>query len=205
MANVNVAVDRPALEVEIAMCDACALHITRTHAVPGTGPMPTPLMIVGEGPGADEDVRGEPFIGRAGQLLTAMLHAVHIDRHRVFITNVVKCRPPGNRKPLPQEADACAPYLARQIALVDPAILVTLGRPATEMILGSDVPRLVDVHGQWWTLGERLVLPMYHPAHLLRNPSAKPAAWADLQILAARLESLGLFPAVAEPEGAHPA
>ncbi len=201
----TLAVERTSLEMEIILCEACDLHTTRTQAVPGTGPMPAPLMIVGEGPGADEDVRGEPFIGRAGQLLTAMLHAVHIDRRRVFITNVVKCRPPENRKPQPEEAEACAPYLARQIALVDPAILVTLGRPAAEMILGTDVPRLSDIHGQWQTLGERLVYPMYHPAHLLRNPSAKPAAWADLKILAARLKALALFTAVAEPEGAQPA
>ena len=197
-----IAVERTSLEMEITLCEACSLHATRTQAVPGTGPMPAPLMIVGEGPGADEDARGEPFVGRSGQLLTAMLHAIHVDRTRVFITNVVKCRPPNNRDPRPEEGDACAPYLARQIALVDPTILVTLGLPATQMILGTDVTRLTDLHGQWRTLGERLVLPMYHPAYLLHNPPAKPAAWADLKILAARLEALGLFAAVAEPEGA---
>ena len=189
--------DIDALTLDITVCTACPLHAGRTYTVPGDGPMPAPLLLLGEGPGADEDRTGHPFVGRAGQLLTKMLAAIGIDRTRVYITNVVKCRPPENRTPTEDEALACAPFLARQIALVDPTILVPLGLPATQMLLGSRVTALQPVRGQWHALGDRLVFPLFHPAYLLRQPSAKATAWADLQQLAERLHAVDLYTAVA--------
>ena len=171
---------------EVARCVACGLHQRRTHAVPGEGPAHARLMVVGEGPGQQEDEVGRPFVGRAGQLLTDMLRAIHLERQEVFIANVVKCRPPENRTPSPSEAEACAPFLARQIALVNPEVILVLGRTAAEALMGPGV-RITAVRGAWTTLGTRALMPTYHPAYLLRDPRKKKEAWEDLQRVAERL------------------
>jgi uracil-DNA glycosylase family 4 len=171
---------------EVSTCAACTLHAGRIQAVPGEGPERARLMVIGEGPGQQEDEAGRPFVGRAGQLLTDMLRAIHLDRHEVFIANVVKCRPPDNRTPLPAEAEACAPFLARQIALVDPEVILVLGRTAAEVLLGPGI-RISAVRGVWTALGDRAVMPTYHPAYLLRDPRRKADTWADLKKVAERL------------------
>lgn len=171
---------------EVAACSACALASYRTQTVPGEGAAPASLMLIGEGPGRQEDAEGRPFVGAAGQLLDRMLAAIHRDRTNVYIANVVKCRPPDNRTPSEEEALCCAPFLSRQIALVDPNVIVTLGATATRLLLGGDA-RITRVRGQWHTLGERAVMPTFHPAFLLRDPRQKRLVWEDLQQVAARL------------------
>jgi uracil-DNA glycosylase family 4 len=171
---------------EVRVCRRCGLYRGRRQAVPGEGAAPTRLMLIGEGPGQQEDEAGRPFVGAAGQLLDRMLAAIRLDRSDVYIANVVKCRPPGNRTPSDEEALACAPYLARQIALVDPEVIVTLGATAARALLGTDV-RITRIRGQWQTLGERSVMPTYHPAFLLRDPRQKAVVWDDLRAVAARL------------------
>ena len=182
-------VERDSLDLvarEIAACTACPLHRHRTQVVPGEGAAPASLMLIGEGPGRQEDEEGRPFVGAAGQLLDRMLAAIHCDRANVYIANVVKCRPPDNRTPTDEEALCCAPLLSRQIALVDPSVIVTLGATATRMLLGADA-RITRVRGQWHWLGERAVMPTFHPAFLLRDPRQKRFAWEDLQQVATRL------------------
>ena len=176
----------PLIEAEILACQACDLHRERLHAVPGEGAVPAPLMLVGEGPGQQEDEEGRPFVGRAGQLLDRMLLAIHLDRTEVYIANVVKCRPPGNRTPTPDEGDACLPFLARQIALVNPDVILTLGATATRALLGADV-KITKCRGEWQRWGDRWVMPTYHPAFLLRDPRQKAVVWQDLQQVAVRL------------------
>jgi len=165
-----------------ARCRQCRLAAGRRNVVFGVGNPNARLMFVGEGPGADEDASGEPFVGRAGQLLTAMLRAMRLRREDVYIANIVKCRPPGNRDPEPDEAAACLPYLRRQIELVNPAVIVLLGRIAARFLLGTTAP-ISSYRGVWKTWEGRDVLPTYHPAFLLRNPAAKAQAWADLRRL----------------------
>ena len=145
-------------------------------------------MFVGEGPGADEDRIGEPFVGRAGQLLNAMLPSIGLKREDVYIANVVKCRPPGNRDPEPDEAAACMPFLKRQIELIDPAVIVCLGRVAARHLLGTTAP-ISSYRGRWTTWAGRDVLPTFHPAYLLRNPAAKRDSWADFKKLREKLRA----------------
>lgn len=165
-------------------CRKCRLAASRRKVVFGVGNPHARLMFVGEGPGADEDAQGEPFVGRAGQLLTAMIRAMRLRREDVYIANIVKCRPPGNRDPEPDEAAACLPYLRRQIELVDPAVIVLLGRIAARFLLGTTAP-ISSYRGVWKSWEGRDVLPTFHPAYLLRNPAAKSQAWADLRQLRA--------------------
>jgi len=145
-------------------------------------------MIVGEAPGADEDRQGEPFVGRAGQLLDRMLAAIGLGRAQVFIANVLKCRPPGNREPRPEEAERCAPFLARQIALVGPEVLLAVGRVSAQQLLATDTP-VGQLRGRWFELGpDRAPLRVtYHPSYLLRSPEQKAKAWEDLLAVAQRL------------------
>lgn len=175
---------------EIARCDRCPLHRGRTHTVPGEGHADADLMFVGEGPGRDEDLSGRPFVGRAGELLTRIIEAIGFTRETVFIANVVKCRPPNNRTPTPQETGACFPFLERQIEIVDPLVICTLGTPATRQLLGvSDgIGRLRGRAIPW---RGRVVVPTFHPAYLLRNPAAKPAVWEDVQKVVAVLKERG--------------
>jgi uracil-DNA glycosylase family 4 len=175
-----------ALVAEIHACRSCDLHRERRQAVPGEGAVPSALMVVGEGPGQQEDEQGRPFVGRAGQLLDRMLAAIRLERADVYIANVVKCRPPGNRTPAPDEAEACLPFLARQIALVNPTVILALGATATRALLGTDM-KITQCRGEWHRLGARWVMPTYHPAFLLRDPRQKVVVWRDLQQVADRL------------------
>jgi DNA polymerase len=172
----------PQLTAQIAACTACRLSRTRTKTVPGVGDRQADWLIVGEAPGADEDASGEPFVGRAGKLLDAMLRAVGLNRQRgVYITNIVKCRPPNNRDPAPDEAAACAGYLERQIALIEPKLLLAVGKVAAHNLLGTQEP-MSQLRGKVW-LWRGTDLPVvvtYHPAYLLRSPLEKRKSWDDL-------------------------
>lgn len=178
--------DWAALGTAIRACQACPLCRTRRQAVPGTGDLRARLLVVGEAPGAEEDQRGEPFVGRAGELLDQMLLAVGLDRRRVYIANVLKCRPPDNRNPSPDEIAACAPYLARQIALLQPAVILALGSFAARTLLGGE-GRVGALRGRHHLHRDIPVVVSYHPAYLLRTPQDKLRAWADLLQLQALL------------------
>lgn len=172
--------DWAALQVEVRGCTKCALHKTRTQTVFGVGNPKAEWLFVGEAPGADEDAKGEPFVGRAGQLLNAMLFAMGLKREEVYIANVLKCRPPGNRDPQPDEAGQCEPYLLRQIAHIQPKLIVALGRHAAHSLLKTDLP-LARLRGQKLNYHGTPLIVTYHPAYLLRTPSDKRKAWEDLQ------------------------
>jgi uracil-DNA glycosylase family 4 len=172
----------PQLIAQIAACTACGLSRTRTNTVPGVGDLRADWLVIGEAPGADEDATGEPFVGRAGKLLDAMLRAVGLSRQRgVYITNIVKCRPPNNRDPAPDEAAACAGYLERQIALINPKLILAVGKVAAHNLLGSEEP-MSRLRGKvWHWRGTDLpIVATYHPAYLLRSPLEKRKAWDDL-------------------------
>ena len=182
--------DWPELKTKVQTCTACDLHASRTQTVFGVGNEQADWMIIGEAPGADEDRQGEPFVGRAGQLLNAMLTAIGLARDAVYIANVLKCRPPNNRDPHPEEVRRCEPYLNRQIELVNPKILLVVGRIAAQNLLNSDLS-LAKLRGKPHYYGESEI-PMvvtYHPAYLLRSPREKRKAWQDL--LLARAMSMG--------------
>jgi DNA polymerase len=168
---------------ELGDCQRCKLWSTRTNIVFGEGDPQARLMFVGEGPGADEDLSGRPFIGRAGQLLTKMIEAIGLAREQVYIANVVKSRPPENRNPERDEVAACLPFLLRQIAVVRPKLIVTLGNPATQAILDTAVgiTRLRGNFQDYPRLPGIKVMPTYHPAYLLRSPDKKREAWEDLK------------------------
>lgn len=176
-----------ALAERVRVCTRCALHASRTQTVFGTGSLHADLLVIGEAPGADEDRQGEPFVGRAGQLLNAMLAAIGLPRADVYIANILKCRPPNNRDPKSEEAEACTPYLDRQIALLEPKVILAVGRIAAQWLLQSDRPigRLRGTVHSYGTAGTPLVAS-YHPAYLLRSPLAKAKAWEDL-ILVSRI------------------
>lgn len=182
------AADLPAMGRALAACPRCPLCRGRTQVVFGVGNPGARVVFVGEGPGADEDRIGEPFVGRAGQLLNAMLPSIGLKREDVYIANVVKCRPPGNRDPEPDEAAACMPFLRRQIELIDPAVIVCLGRIAARHLLGNTAP-ISSYRGRWTTWAGRDVLPTFHPAYLLRNPAAKRESWADFKKLREKLRA----------------
>jgi uracil-DNA glycosylase len=182
---------------EVRSCVRCRLHEGRSRTVFGEGAPDAALMFVGEGPGEEEDRQGRPFVGRAGQLLNQMIHAMGLKREQVYIANVVKCRPPGNRTPMPDEAATCSGlYLWRQIRIISPRVIVTLGNPATQAILG--VGGITKIRGRWHALNKPseclegvAVMPTFHPAYLLRQytPQNRQAVWDDLQKV---MERLGL-------------
>ncbi len=174
--------DWQGIAARVAGCRSCALHETRTQAVFGVGNRDAGLMVIGEAPGADEDRQGEPFVGRAGQLLNAMLQAIGLQRQEVFIANILKCRPPGNRDPRPEEALQCEPFLLRQIELVNPDVILAVGRIAAQNLLHSTetVGRLRNRDHRFGEKGIPVVVT-YHPAYLLRSPDQKAKAWQDLQ------------------------
>lgn len=184
----EVPTDWEGLRPAVAGCMRCKLCKTRNNTVFGVGQQAAPLMVVGEGPGADEDAQGEPFVGRAGKLLDEMLKTIGRSRkaqgpdQSVFIANVVKCRPPGNRDPEPDEVEACRPYLDQQIRLVKPKLIVALGRIAAQRLLGTDAP-LSKLRGPLYEYGpdHTPLLITYHPAYLLRSPGEKAKSWADLK------------------------
>jgi len=170
-------------------CQRCRLHEGRTQVVFGVGDPKAKVIFIGEAPGADEDRLGAPFVGRAGQLLTSMLAAIGLRREDVYIGNVLKCRPPGNRDPQDDETAACLPFLWRQIELINPSVIVTLGRVAAHHLLGIKAP-ITSFRGRWSTWRNRDVLPTLHPAYLLRSPAAKALVWSDLKQLRRRLDGL---------------
>jgi uracil-DNA glycosylase family 4 len=171
------------LQQRVAECTSCGLHETRTQTVFGVGNPNADWLIIGEAPGQEEDRRGEPFVGRAGQLLDQMLMAIGLDRASVFIANVLKCRPPNNRDPARNEAEACRHYLEQQIELINPKIVLAVGRIAAQMLLASDAP-LGRLRGREHSLrdGALPLVVTYHPAYLLRSPSQKAKAWQDLRL-----------------------
>ena len=184
--------DWDGIAARVADCRACALHETRTQSVFGVGNREAELMVIGEAPGADEDRQGEPFVGRAGQLLNAMLEAIGLKREQVFIANILKCRPPGNRDPRPEEALQCEPFLLRQIELVKPRVILAVGRIAAQNLLhsGEAVGKLRNREHRF---GEAAipVIVTYHPAYLLRSPDQKGKVWQDLQTAVAILKGAG--------------
>lgn len=175
------------IRAEMGECRRCRLAEGRSQIVFGTGNPRARVLFVGEGPGADEDRVGEPFVGRAGQLLTDIVQkGMGLKRSDVYIANVVKCRPPENRKPLPEEMAACLPFLEAQIAAVSPEVIVALGATALEALLGRQAP-ITRVRGRWMDWRGVPLMPTFHPSYLLRNPAAKREVWQDIQAVMARL------------------
>jgi uracil-DNA glycosylase len=176
------------LSGEVAECRRCRLCEGRNRAVFGDGDLRARLMFVGEGPGAEEDRTGLPFVGRAGELLTRIIQAIGMERAQVYIANIVKCRPPGNREPQPDEVAACRGYLEAQIDAIRPRVLVALGRVAAQTLLGNDTP-IGKMRGQWFEVRGVPVMVTYHPAALLRNPTLKRPTWEDMQQVRDRLNA----------------
>ena len=175
------------IAAEVAQCRKCALCQSRTNTVPGEGSPNAKLVFVGEAPGYYEDVRGRPFVGRAGELLDKMIEAMRLHRRDVFICNVIKCRPPENRNPTPEEMRACEGYLLRQLEALSPSIIVSLGNLATQCLLATREP-ISRLRGQWREFHGIALMPTYHPAYLLRNPGDKRKCWEDLQKAMAEYE-----------------
>jgi uracil-DNA glycosylase len=174
------------LQAIATVCEKCKLSKTRTQVVYGVGNPNADLMFIGEAPGRDEDLKGEPFVGRAGQLLTDIIKAMKLTRDDVYIANVVKCRPPENRNPEPEELDACRPYIRRQVAIIEPKVIVTLGKFALQSLMEKSYG-ITATRGQWLEYNGVKVMPTYHPAYLLRTPSAKKDVWEDMKKVMAEL------------------
>ncbi len=177
------------LRADCRHCMDCELGKTRHSLVFGVGCESADVMFIGEGPGEQEDLQGEPFVGPAGKLLDTMLELIDLDRSKVYIANIVKCRPPRNRDPLPDEQAACMPWLTRQIDLVDPKILVFLGRIAAMAFIKPDF-RITREHGQWFDVGGRRAMAIYHPSALLRDPGKRPETFVDLKTLQREIKNL---------------
>ncbi len=177
-----LSMDWDVLQRSALACRACALHETRTNVVFGVGAQRASLMLIGEAPGAEEERQGEPFVGAAGRLLNAMLKAIDLTREDVYIANMLKCRPPGNRDPRPEEVAACGGYLERQVQLIQPKLIVALGRVAAQHLLKTDAP-LGRLRGQLHEFGTQRIpfMATYHPAYLLRKPADKRKSWEDLK------------------------
>lgn len=173
-------------------CTACGLCRTRTNVVFGVGAAPTPIVFVGEGPGQQEDLQGEPFVGAAGKLLDEMLYIVDLGRQNCYITNIVKCRPPQNRDPMEEEQDACIGFLREQLALLKPKIVVCLGRIAAMRLIKPDF-RITREHGKWFERDGVSYMAVYHPSALLRDLSKRPETFTDLLTLRRKVEELGLY------------
>jgi uracil-DNA glycosylase family 4 len=174
------------VRADLGDCTRCKLHKDRTNLVFGVGDAEARLMFVGEGPGADEDQQGIPFVGRAGQLLTQIIKAMGLEREAVYIANVVKCRPPGNRNPEPDEIEQCEPFLMRQIDVIKPTVIVALGKFAAQTLLRTSEP-ISRLRGQFHRVGDIRVMPTFHPSYLLRNPAAKREVWEDMKRVMAAL------------------
>lgn len=176
------------IEKEIMSCKNCSLHTGRTKAVPGEGSCYAKVMIIGEAPGKEEDAQGRPFVGRAGQLLTKLLSEIGLSRNEVYITNVVKCRPPENRQPLQEEAIACNPFLKRQIELISPKVVLLLGATASKYVIGED--KITKIRGRIFEIDGTIFLPTLHPAAVLRNESQLPLIREDFEKLREILKSV---------------
>jgi DNA polymerase len=183
--------DLPQVARTVHNCTRCPLHQSRTRAVPGEGPAPADIMLIGEGPGFNEDKQGRPFVGAAGKFLEELLNDIGYKREDVFIANVVKCRPPNNRDPEPDELAACKPYLDRQVELIDPKIIVTLGR--FSMYRYFPGASITKIHGQAQRVGNRLIVPMFHPAAALHQPKWRPALVEDFQKLPQYIKEAAAF------------
>lgn len=168
------------VRAELGDCRRCKLAQGRKHLVFGEGSPSARLLFVGEGPGEDEDLQGRPFVGAAGKLLDKMLNKLGVPRESVYIANVVKCHPPGNRDPVADEIAVCLPFLKQQIAAVMPAVIVTLGRVATQALLATNAP-MTRIRGQWQRFGNIRVMPTFHPSYLLRLPQERRKTWEDMQ------------------------
>jgi DNA polymerase len=176
------------IRADLGDCRRCKLHEKRTSIVFGVGDPQARLMFIGEGPGADEDRQGEPFVGRAGQLLTKIIEAMGLRRDQVYIANVVKCRPPENRTPLPDEVITCSPFLFQQIAAIRPRVIVCLGTPAAQTVLGTR-ETITRMRGTFREVDGIRIMPTFHPAYLLRNPAAKREVWDDMKLVMACLKT----------------
>jgi len=180
------------LMAQVQNCDKCKLMLTRTNTVFGEGDIHVSVMLVGEGPGLNEDKTGRPFVGQAGALLDKMLAAINISRENVYICNVVKCRPPGNRTPTDEEASACLPYLRGQYAIIKPKIIVCLGATAAKYLIDPMIKVTRD-RGQFFFKKGVWLIPTYHPAALLRDQSKKREAWEDLQAIRDKMQELNII------------
>ncbi len=166
------------LEAEIEACKKCPLYQARTRPVPGSGPVTADVMFIGEAPGFYEDQQGLPFVGASGKYLDELLRGIGLSRDEVYIANVIKCRPPGNRDPLAPELEACKPFLDRQIEIINPKVIATLGRFSMARYFKG---RITKIHGQPKQIGSRIIIPLFHPAAVLRNPRLRPAMEADMR------------------------
>ncbi len=176
------------IEKDLGDCKRCRLCKTRKHIVFGEGNHKAGIVFVGEGPGAKEDLQARPFVGKAGLLLTKIINAMQMEREDVYICNIVKCRPPGNRNPEPDEISTCIPFLKRQILSLKPDVICTLGKVATQSLLGIEAP-ISKLRGTFHAFNEIPVMPTYHPAYLLRNPKMKRAVWEDMQQIMKRIKA----------------
>jgi uracil-DNA glycosylase family 4 len=184
---------------ETAMCTRCELFHSRKHAVPGEGPVNAEIMFIGEGPGFHENEQGRPFVGAAGKFLEELLNKIDMKREQVYITNVVKCRPPGNRDPRPEEVSVCtSTFLDRQIQVINPKVIVTLGRYSMGLFLTN--AKISEIHGQALQIKGRLIVPMYHPAAALHQASLKPAIERDFATLPELIARAGEAPEYSEEE-----
>lgn len=174
---------------EINGCTLCPLHEIRTRCVPGEGNPNAEILFIGEGPGAEEDRLGRPFVGAAGKLLDSMLEALFMSREEVYIANIIKCRPPSNRVPAENEANACLPYLRAQVALIKPKILVCLGATPAKYIISPEI-KITQDRGKWIERKGFFIMPTFHPAALLRDPRKKPDVWEDMKLVKKKLLEL---------------
>ncbi|MFW6131923.1 MAG: uracil-DNA glycosylase [Candidatus Aminicenantaceae bacterium] len=175
--------DYSELKKRILNCQRCALARTRKNAVPGEGNIDTDLMFVGEAPGGDEDIQGKPFVGKAGQLLTRIINAMTFERKDIYITNIIKCRPPHNRNPYSEEIDKCKGYLLKQIDMINPKVIVTLGKVASDFFIRS-TKGMTSLRGEFYDFGNIKVMPTFHPSYLVRNPGnkqIKKMVWEDMK------------------------
>ncbi len=184
--NISIEKEFERMSKQVAMCKACSLHTSRNNTVFGEGNPHTDLMFIGEAPGGDEDKQGRPFVGKAGQLLTRIINAIGLEREDVYIANVIKCRPPFNRDPEPEEISACWHFIEKQIELINPLVICTLGRISTKTILMTTegISKLRGRFGQYKGIK---VMPTFHPSYLLRNPGAKKQVWEDMKKIMAYL------------------
>jgi len=176
------------IQKELGDCKKCKLHRARKTIVFGEGNEKAKLMFIGEGPGYDEDVQGRPFVGRAGQLLTKIIQSINLPREEVYITNIIKCRPPQNRNPEPDEIQSCHPFLMKQIRAIQPKIICALGTFSAQTLLKTDT-KITALRGKFYNLDEIKVIPTYHPAFLLRNPERKREVWEDMKKISEWLNS----------------
>ncbi len=179
------------LEQEILSCHQCNLSTTRKNVVIGSGNIQSQVLFIGEAPGFDEDMKGFPFVGKAGQLLDKMLQAISIERNFIYICNILKCRPPSNRNPQQEEIDSCTPFLDRQINMINPKIIVTLGNFASKYILRTDTG-ISKLRGKTYPWKDKIIVPTYHPSALLQNPELKRGSWYDLKLLRSLIDKMGI-------------